>query len=166
MNKNPHSTTLSADERAEIDRELEKYEDAAALGVEALRVVQANRGWISDEALAAVADYTGLSPARLEGVATFHNLLFRRPVGRHVVLVCDSVSCWICGYDNLRERLFRRLGIGYGETDADGRFTLLPSVCLGNCDKAPAIMIDEDHYGGRDGRLDDDELDRTLDNYP
>jgi len=158
----PHRTTLADWERAAIDEELEKYEDAGAVGVEALRAVQAERGWVSDEALRAVADYTGIPAARLEGVATFHNLVFRQPVGRHVVLLCDSVSCWICGYDELRERLVRRLGIGYGETDDDSRFTLLPSVCLGNCNKAPALMIDGDHYGNPG----DDELESILEKYP
>ncbi|MGK7296270.1 MAG: NADH-quinone oxidoreductase subunit NuoE [Candidatus Wenzhouxiangella sp. M2_3B_020] len=159
--QDPRARSLSDAERAEIDEELGKYEDAGAASVEALHTVQKHRGWISDEALKAVAGYTGVPAAALEGVATFHNLLFRQPVGRHVVLVCDSVSCWICGYDDLRARLTDKLGIGYGETDADDRFTLLPSVCLGNCDNAPAMMIDGDHYG----RPDDDELDRILADY-
>jgi len=77
-------------------------------------------------------------------VATFYNLIYRQPVGRHVILLCDSVSCWIMGYDNLRDHLKSRLGIDLGGTTPDGRFTLLPSVCLGACDHAPVMMIDDD----------------------
>jgi NADH-quinone oxidoreductase subunit E len=65
-------------------------------------------------------------------------------VGKHVILLCDSVTCWIMGYDRLRQHLTSRLGIQLGETSADGRFTLLPNVCLGTCDHAPALMINSD----------------------
>ncbi|MGA8282444.1 MAG: NAD(P)H-dependent oxidoreductase subunit E, partial [Desulfobacterales bacterium] len=85
----------------------------------------------------------------------------RKPVGRHVILVCDSVSCWIMGYDRILARLKERLGIGFGETTADGRFTLLPNVCLGACDHAPVMMIDEDLYLDVGPQM----LDRILDQY-
>jgi NADH-quinone oxidoreductase subunit E len=85
-----------------------------------------------------------MSPTELEGVATFYNLIFRRPVGRHVILVCDSVSCWLTGYEAMVEALKQRLGVDFGQTTDDGRFTLLPICCLGACDGGPALMIDED----------------------
>jgi NADH-quinone oxidoreductase subunit E len=103
-----------------------------------------------------------MTPDELDSVATFYNLIFRKPVGRHVILVCDSVSCWIMGYERLRERLTARLGIRPGDTTADGRFTLLPIVCLGTCDHAPAMMIDEDLY--RD--IDPAAIDAILEQYP
>jgi NADH-quinone oxidoreductase subunit E len=112
--------------------------------VDALRLVQRNRGWISDETLREVAQLLDMTPDELDGVATFYNLIFRKPVGRHVILFCDNVSCWIMGYEQLLEQVKLRLGIGLGETTADGRFTLLPSACLGACDHAPAMMIDDD----------------------
>jgi len=86
-------------------------------------------------------------PAELDGIATFYNLVFRRPVGRHVILVCDSVTCWVMGYDAVREHLTAQLGIKLGETTADSRFSLLPVVCLGACDRAPVMMIDGKLYG-------------------
>lgn len=153
---------LSAEERGEIERELGHYPDRRALSIEALRVVQRRRGWVSDEGLRDVADVLGLSPAELEGVATFYNLIFRRPVGRHVILVCDSVSCWIMGADRLREALGVRLGIGLGETTADGRFTLLPIVCLGACDRAPTLMVDADFHADVDAAR----IDALLGRYP
>ena len=90
-------------------------------------------------------------------MATFYSLIFRRQVGRHVILVCDSVSCWVMGYENLKERLLKRLGLSQlGQTTTDGRFTVLPAACLAR-DRAPAMMVDGDLYGpveeGRDGGL-------------
>jgi NADH-quinone oxidoreductase subunit E len=82
-------------------------------------------------------------------------------VGRHVVLLCDSVSCWIMGYDRLREHLCSNLGVRLGETTSDGRFTVLPIVCLGTCDHAPAMMVDEDLH--RD--LDPNKAEHALENY-
>lgn len=144
-----------------IDEEMAHYEQAQAVSVEALKIVQKERGWISDEVLKAIAEHTGIPAVDLEAVATFYNLIFRQPVGRHVVFVCDSVSCWLCGYEELKQAVQEKLGLEFGQTSADGRFTLLPSVCLGNCDKAPAVMIDEDHYGNVSG----DGLDKILEKY-
>ena len=80
-----------------------------------------------------------MSPADLDGVATFYNLIFRKPVGRHVVMLCNSVSCWIMGYERIREHVTRQLGIEFGETTPDNRFTLLAhrvswsmSTCAGD----------------------------------
>ncbi len=133
---------LTDDERQEIEAEFPRYPDRQSVCIDAMQIVQRHRGWVSDEALADIAELLGMSLADLDGVATFYNLIYRRPVGRHVIHVCDSVSCWIMGYDRVREHLFDRLGISYGETTPDGRVTLLPIVCLGACDHAPAMMVD------------------------
>jgi len=133
---------LSDDERREIEAEIPRYPDKQAVCIDAMQIVQKHRGWVSDEAIDDIAELLGTSRADLDGVATFYNLIYRRPVGRHVVHVCDSVSCWIMGYDRVRDHLFKRLGIAYGETTADGRVTLLPIVCLGACDRAPTMMVD------------------------
>ena len=135
---------LSDVEIAAIDAAVRAVPHHRAAGIEALLAVQKERGWVSDEALQAVADYIGLSPAELDGAATFANLVFRRPVGRHVIMLCDSVSCYVMGAESLRDALSEHLGIAPGETTPDGRFTLLPIVCLGACDHAPTMMIDED----------------------
>jgi NADH-quinone oxidoreductase subunit E len=138
---------LSREERAEIDAEIAILPDRRSACIEALRTVQRHRRWIDDEALADVAAYLGLSAAELEGVASFYNLLFRKPVGRHVILVCDSVSCWILGADAVKQALIARLGASLGEVTPDDRFTALPIQCLGACDRGPALMIDEDLHG-------------------
>jgi len=137
---------LTEQEQGEIATELRHYPEKRAACIEALKIVQRHRRWVSDESLRDIAAFLEMTPEELDGVATFYNLVFRRPVGRHVILICDSISCWIMGYDRLLSRLEERLKIQPGDTAADGRFTLLPIVCLGTCDHAPALMIDEDLY--------------------
>jgi len=105
-----------------------------------------------------IAAYMNMSVEELDSVATFYNMIFRKPVGRHVILLCDSISCWVMGYEDILEALKSRLGIKFGETTADGRFTLLPNVCLGTCDCAPALMIDNDLYRNLTGSQIDDIL--------
>jgi len=151
---------LSVEEKQEIEGMLHHYPDRRALCIEALQAVQRHRGFVSDEGLADAAEFLDMRREELEGVATFYNRIFRRPVGRHVILVCDSVSCWIMGCERLREQFAARLRIGYGDTSTDGRFTLLPNVCLGACDHAPAMMIDEDLHHDVDPETLDDLLAR------
>ena len=136
---------LTEEEKKEIEEELTRFTHKQAACVEALKIVQRHRGWVSDE-ISGIAGQLGMTPAELDAVATFYSLIFRRPVGKHIILICDSISCWIMGYDTLREHLKKRLGIVPGETSADGQFTLLPASCLGACDRAPAMMIDDELY--------------------
>ena len=152
---------LSAEERQEIEAEIPRYPTKRAVCIDAMKIVQRHRGWVSDESLQDIAQLLEMSLDELDGVATFYNLLFREPVGRHVVLLCDSVSCWIMGYDRLREHVCKKLGVRLGETTADGRFTVLPIVCLGTCDHAPAMMVDQDLH--RD--LDPEKTAQLLDGY-
>jgi NADH-quinone oxidoreductase subunit E len=152
---------LTEQEIEEIQAEYPHYEQRQALSVEALKIVQRHHGWVSDEALADVAALLEMDVAELDAVATFYNLIFRKPTGRHVILVCNSVSCWVMGGETVRERLEARLGIGLGETTADGRFTLLPVVCLGACHQAPAMMIDDDLHHD----LDPEKIDAILETY-
>ena len=152
---------LSEAERQAIDHEvgLVPYKKAAV--IEALKIVQQHRGWINDESVEAIAHYLEISPAEVDSVATFYNLIFRKPTGRHLILLCDSISCYVMGYPKLYEALQEKLKIKYGETTGDKRFTLLPNPCLGCCDHAPALMIGEDLY--RDIRVED--LEEILNKY-
>ncbi len=152
---------LTPEERHEIEAEISHYPNRKSACIDAMKIIQRHRGWVSDESIQDVAELLGMTPADVDGVATFYNLIFRRPVGRHVILVCDSVSCWIMGYDRVSEHLCKRLGVGLGETTADGRFTLLPVVCLGTCDHAPAMMIDSDLHQD----LDPEKVDQALEEY-
>jgi len=129
--------------------------------VEAMKILQRHRGFVSDEALEDLTGLLDMSVEELDSVATFYSLIFRRPVGRHVILLCDSVSCWIMGYDDVRSHLERRLGITLGGTTADGMFTLLTIPCLGCCDRSPAMMVGEVLYGN----LTPERIDRILNAY-
>jgi NADH-quinone oxidoreductase subunit E len=137
---------LTQQETKEIQAEFANYENRRGACLDALRIVQQHRGWIDDQALRDVAAVLGMTPEELDSVATFYTQIFRRPVGQHVIRVCHSVSCWLTGYDQLRQRLVQSLGVELGETTPDGQFTLLPTVCLGTCDHGPAMMVDGDLY--------------------
>lgn len=152
---------LSRQEREEIQKEIEHYPSKRAACIEALKIVQKHRRWVPDEAIAEIAELLDMSAADLDGVATFFNLIYRQPVGRHVILLCDSVSCWLLGCDYIRRHLKERLQIGLGETTADERFTLLPMACLGTCDRAPALMVDEDLHQD----LTPEKVDELLETY-
>ncbi len=135
---------LTNEQKQALEKEIERYPNREAIGIEAMQRIQEDHGWVSDEDLEDLADYLGMTPAELDSVATFYNLIYRHPVGRHVIHICDSVSCWIMGYEQVQQQLADKLDIEMGQTTADGRFTLLPIPCLGCCDHAPALMIDED----------------------
>ena len=152
---------LTAEEIREIEKEAAHYPRRDAVSIDALKIVQNHRGWVSDESLRDIAGHIGMSETDLDSVATFYNLIHRRPVGRHVITVCDSVSCWIMGCERVEKHLDQRLGIRFGQTTPDNRFTLLPTVCLGCCDRAPAMMVDRDLHTN----LDPQTIDRELEKY-
>lgn len=135
---------LSEAIKNEIEHHIHEPEHRQAACTEALRIVQLHKGWIDDESIQDIAEFLGMTPHELDSVATFFNLIHRRPVGRNVIRICSSVSCWVMGYDALREAILKKLGVGIGETTPDGRFTLIPNQCLGTCDRAPALMINGD----------------------
>lgn len=115
--------------------------------VDVMKELQDHYGWLTDEAVREAADLLGLSTAQVDELATFYEMIYRRPVGKKVVHVCDSISCWAMGGESLLAHLANRLGIEPGQTSADGMFTLLPCACLGMCGDGPAIMIGKKLYG-------------------
>jgi NADH-quinone oxidoreductase subunit E len=137
---------LSEPEIQAINHEITLVPFKKAALIEALKIVQQQRGWVSDDSVKEIAAFLEISPAEVDSVATFYNLIFRKPVGRHVILLCDSISCYVMGYKKLYDEIRNILNIKFGETSADNRFTLLPNACLGCCDHAPALMIDHDLY--------------------
>jgi NADH-quinone oxidoreductase subunit E len=138
---------LTEEEHKEIIAELSPVEHREAASVEALKIVQKHRRWVSDGSIRDIAPLLNMTPAELDSVATFYAFIYRKPVGRHVVQICDSMVCWTTGYEPLLGLLEKKLGIGFGGTTQDHRFTLLPVSCLGACDRAPAMLVDEDLYG-------------------
>ncbi|HMI77124.1 MAG TPA: NADH-quinone oxidoreductase subunit NuoE [Buchnera sp. (in: enterobacteria)] len=133
-------------EKSQIIDKIKNYEEPRAVSIEALKIVQKTRKWVSDEAIVAIANILGISVVDVEGVATFYNQIFRQPVGENIIRYCDSVVCYINGYKSIQKILEKTLQIKPGETTIDNCFTLLPTCCLGNCDKGPVIMINEKIY--------------------
>lgn len=138
---------LTAAEIQSIHEFIHHYPQARAASLDALKIVQRRNGWVDDNQIRAIANLLQIPVTDVEGVATFYNRIYRSPVGRHVVLVCDSIACYLVGSETLAGAIQQYLGISFGQTTPDNRFTLLPITCLGNCDKGPAVLIDEDTYG-------------------
>lgn len=135
---------LSDEVRHEIQHEAGLYERPQAACIDALLIVQRHAGWVDDAAVAEIGELLSMSPDAVDSVATFYNGIYRKPVGENVIRVCSSISCWVMGYDQLRDKLQEKLGVPLGGTSGDGRFTLIPIQCLGACDHAPTLMIGDD----------------------
>lgn len=152
---------LTAEDRAEMEHCIHHYDDSRAASIDALKIVQRRHGWVPDGAIRAIAEVIGIPGSDVEGVATFYNRIYRRPVGRNVIAVCDSIGCFLTGFEEVYQALQTRLGIKPGQTTADNRFTLLPICCLGACDRGPVLMINDDtHFN-----LSVDTLDKVLEQY-
>ncbi|HBA87335.1 MAG TPA: NADH-quinone oxidoreductase subunit NuoE [Geobacter sp.] len=115
--------------------------------VDVMKELQAHYGWLTDEAVVEAAGLLGLSPLQVEELATFYEMIYRRPVGRKVIHVCDSISCWCADCQGIITHLKERLGVGLGGTSADGMFTLIPCCCMGMCGDGPAMSVDGTPYG-------------------
>jgi len=117
------------------------------LVVDVLFALQSHYGWLSDAAVAEAAGMLSMTPLEVEELATFYTFLYREKVGKYVIHICDSLICWMNGGENLKDHLCERLGVGLGDTSADGLFTLLPVCCIGYCDLSPAILVNRKVYG-------------------
>ena len=133
--------------KASLENKISLSEHPRELVVDVMFELQNHYGFLSDEALEEGAVLFGMTPLEMEELATFYTFVFREPVGKYVIHVCDSVICWMNGYESIRDYLSKKLGIKMGETTPDGLFTLLPVCCIGYCDRAPAILINRKVYG-------------------
>ena len=139
---------LSAASLAEIERECKKYprdRRQSALPA-ALRIAQDEHNWLSEELIALVADIIGVPKVRAWEVATFYSMYDLTPVGKHKIYVCTNISCMLRGSDEIAAHLKAKLGIDFGETTADGKFTLKEAECLAACAGAPMMQIGRDYY--------------------
>lgn len=153
------SAAFSEETRRELDRIVSRYPDREAAILPALYLAQREFGYVSDEAIACVAGLIGVTPARVEGVATFYTMYNRKPVGKYHVQICRNLSCSLMGAEHLIDRVSKKLGIKPGETTADGRITLTKVECLGSCGTAPVMQVNDDYYEN----LTEDSIDRILD---
>ena len=148
--------------RPETDRRIDelkgRFPRPGSALLPALYLIQEEKGFVSEESMEYVAGKLGVSPAFVAGVVSFYTLFHRRPVGRHHLQVCRTLPCALRGCANLLAHLRTRLGIGPGETTLDGRFSLVEVECLGACDTAPMMQVnDQDH-----GHLDPQKVDALL----
>ncbi|HSS44742.1 MAG TPA: NADH-quinone oxidoreductase subunit NuoE [Thermoanaerobaculia bacterium] len=146
--------------RARIEKILARYPTKQAALLPVLWVAQETWGWISKEAAEEVARLLELSPAHVDGVLTFYTMYNIRPVGRHLLQFCTSISCHLAGAAGLLRHCQKKLGVGLNETTADGKFTLTEVECLAGCDRAPSMMINDAPHEPMDARTLDALLDR------
>ena len=134
---------LSAESIAKIEYELTKYpaENRQAAVMSALRIAQTEKGWLSKETIAWVADYLRIPAIAALEVATFYNMYELEPVGKYKITVCTNISCMLRDSDSIVEHLNKKLGIGFNETTPDGKFTLKEGECMGTCGGAPLFHI-------------------------
>lgn len=149
---------LTAEEETAIDREISHYPNKQAATIEALKIVQKHQRWVSDGKVKAIAQKLDMSPDAVDAVATFYNRIYRKPVGEKVLAVCDSVSCWLLDYPKIMAHLCERLNIQPGQTSEDNQYTLIPTPCLGACDKAPVMLVEDE----RIENLTEEKLDQLL----
>ena len=146
--KQPPKATLSDASLAEIEREAAKYpaDRRQSALMAALRIAQDEHGWLSGEMIERVAGIIGVPPVRAFEVASFYSMYDLAPVGRHKISVCTNVSCMLRGCDEIVDCLQKKLGVAFGETTEDGKFTLKEAECLAACAGAPMMQIDREYY--------------------
>jgi NADH-quinone oxidoreductase subunit E len=130
-----------------LKRQIAHADHPRELVVDAMLALQDHYGYLSDEAVEQVAALLGMSALEVEELATFYTFIYREPVGKYVIHVCDSLICWMDGYESIQNYLCQKLDIELGGTSADGLFTVLPVCCIGYCDRAPAMLINRKVYG-------------------
>jgi NADH-quinone oxidoreductase subunit E len=133
--------------QAELRKKIVEAEHPREMAVDVMVALQNFYGYLSDEALEEGAALLGMTPLEMEELATFYDFIYRQPVGRYVLHVCDGIVCWVNGYGGIRDYLCEKLGIRVGETTPDGIFTILPTACLGYCDLSPAMLVNRRPYG-------------------
>ena len=138
----------TAERRAALEGICARYpaEHRKAAIIAALYLVQEQQGYITRNGMRHVAEVIGCTPADVEDVVTFYTMFYTRPVGRYVLQVCRTLSCALLGAERVTEELEQTLGVTRGETDAAGQFTLLEVECLGACDRAPVVGVNDEWH--------------------
>jgi NADH-quinone oxidoreductase subunit E len=138
---------LPKDLETDLLKKIGEAEHPREMAIDVMMALQNHYRYLSDEALKEAAELLGMTPLELEEVATFYDFIYREPVGKYVIHVCDGIVCWMNGYKSVIDYLCAKLGVQIGETTPDGLFTILPTACLGYCDLSPAMLIGRRAYG-------------------
>ena len=156
----PHEgSPLSEDSLREIDRLIALYPQRKSALLPCLWVAQREQGFVGRIAMEQIAEKAGVSPAYVAGVVSFYTMYTVKPLGRYVIQVCTTLSCYLRGADRMVDHIRKKLGIEVGETTKDGRFTLLTVECLGSCGTAPMLQLNDDFHESLDPL---DRVDRLL----
>ncbi len=131
----------------DLQQKIASAEHPRELAVDVMFALQAHYGHLCNEAIEEAARLLSMTSLELEELATFYDFIYREPVGKYVLHVCDGVVCWMNGYGRVIDYLGERLSIKIGETTEDGLFTLLPTACIGYCDLSPAMLVNGKPYG-------------------
>lgn len=140
--------TFTPDRRRQLDELLPKYppDRKRSAVLAALYLVQEQQGYVTANGMRHVAELLDMTPAEVDDVASYYVMFFKEPVGKYVLQVCRTLSCALLGAERVTEALSEKLGIRVGETDPSGMFTLLEFECLGACDRAPVVMVNNEHW--------------------
>ncbi len=153
---------LGPEFESKVNAVVERYPQPKAALLPILWLVQRTKGWVDLDAETWVASRLGVSPAHVHGVVSFYTMFKRRRMGKYHIQVCTTLSCMLRGSDDIVAHLEKRLGIGPGQTTADGRFSLVKVECLGSCGTAPMLQLNDDYHEN----LTIESLDRLLDGLP
>ena len=141
----PYEPVFVGERRKQLDELLTRYPTKMAVLLPALWMVQEDRGWVSEAAMAEVADVLALTPAYVKGVVTFYTMYHQHPVGKHFILVCTTSPCNVCGAEDVVNAFLKHTQCGeLGVTSDDGRFTVIEVECLGACGFATPVMINSE----------------------
>ncbi|AFI85658.1 NADH-quinone oxidoreductase subunit NuoE [Methylophaga nitratireducenticrescens] len=148
--------------RQQLDNWISKYPPGQPQSavIPCLHILQnVHEGWLSEGLMRALADYLGIPAISVFEVATFYTMFELKPVGQHKISLCTNISCQLCGSQDIARRIQKKLGIGFGQTTADGKFTLKEVECLGACVGAPMLLLDHDYHE----HLTEEKIDALLD---
>ena len=148
--------------RQKIDEKLGDADHPREKAVDVMYLLQGHYGYMSDEAVREAAGILGMTPLEIDELATFYDFIYRQPVGKYVIHVCDGVVCWVYHECSVFSYLCRKLGVNVGEMTPDGLFTVLPTACIGDCHNAPSMLINGEFYGNLTPERIDGILDRLA----
>ncbi len=141
-----------------LRKKIAEAEHPREMAIDVMVALQNHYGYLTDEGVLEAAELVRMTPLEIEELATFYDFIFRQPVGRFVIHVCDGIVCWMNNHQRVIDYLSSKLGIRMGETTPDGLFTLLPVCCIGYCDRSPAMLVNRLPYGP----LSPERIDRSL----
>ncbi|MBN1571364.1 MAG: NADH-quinone oxidoreductase subunit NuoE [Acidobacteria bacterium] len=150
---------LSEEANQQIQALMSKYPQKRSALIPSLLLAQKEAGYLTNEIVCEIARIFDLTPNEVYEVATFYTMLYKKPVGKYVIQVCTNISCMLCNAEKIVEHLTAKLGIGFGETTPDGKYTLLEVECLGSCGTSPVMQINDAYYE----ELTPEKVDQILD---